>query len=124
MLGGLGYGAYSAIRWYVNSSYFVGVDRGDVVIFQGRIGGFLGFNPKVVDRTGITLAQVKSSDVGKTVVAPRLEAGISESSRPQAVDYVCNLPAVAPGTPDPKLPPHTHCRGNPTGTPTSSRAGS
>lgn len=122
LLGGLAYGAYSAVRWYVNSSYFVGVDRGEVVVFQGRIGGFIGFNPKVIDRTGITLSQVKSSDVGKTVVAPRLQSGISESSRSQAINYVCNLAAVAPGTPEPKLPKHTRCPGTPSGVPTAMRA--
>ncbi|MGH9919453.1 MAG: hypothetical protein ACRD6W_11385, partial [Nitrososphaerales archaeon] len=105
ILGGLGYGAWAAIRWYVDSSYFVGLRHGQVTVFEGRRGGFLGFDPKVLERSGITLSQVESSDVGNTQVAPRLEAGVEESSRASAIGYVCNLPFLAPGTPSPKWVP-------------------
>jgi len=107
VLGGLGYGAWAVVRWYVDNSYFVGLNHGQVVIYEGRRGGFLGIDPKVVDRTGITLSAVRATDVGRTEVAPRLQAGVEESSQGMAVNYVCNLPKLAPGTP----PPHgVQCR--------------
>ena len=54
VLGGLAYAGYAAIRWYVNSSYFVGISDNQVVIYQGRPGGFVGINPKIVKRTEVT----------------------------------------------------------------------
>ena len=38
-------GAYFAVRWYDTNSYFVGVNNNELVIYQGRIGGFLWYNP-------------------------------------------------------------------------------
>jgi protein phosphatase len=102
VLGGLGYCTWAVVRWYVDNSYFVGLDHGQVVIYQGRTGGFLGIDPKVVDRTGITLSVVRATDFGRTQVAPKLQAGVEESSRNKAVEYVCNLPEVAPGAPSPR----------------------
>jgi protein phosphatase len=102
VLGGLGYVTWAVVRWYVDNSYFVGLNHGQVVIYEGRRGGFLGIDPKVVDRTGITLSTVSATDVGRTEVAPKLQAGVEESSRQMAVNYVCNLPELAPGAPPPQ----------------------
>ncbi len=38
-------GAFYAVRWYDTNSYFVGVNNNELVIYQGRIGGFLWYNP-------------------------------------------------------------------------------
>ncbi len=95
VLGGLGYCAWAAINWYVNNSYFVGVSHGQVVIYKGRIGGFLGIDPKVVVRTGVTLSEIRATNVGRTQVAPSLQAGVVEPSRQEAIDYVCQIPALA-----------------------------
>jgi len=102
VLGGLGYGTWAVVRWYVDNSYFVGLNHGQVVIYEGRRGGFLGIDPKVVARTGITLSAVRATVVGRTEVAPKLQVGVEESSRLKAVNYVCNLPELAPGTPPPQ----------------------
>src|ERR1019366_293178 len=46
VVGGLAYAGYASIRWYVHSSYFIGLSHNQVVIYQGRPGGFVGMNPK------------------------------------------------------------------------------
>jgi serine/threonine protein phosphatase PrpC len=85
VLGGLAYGAYSAVRWYVNNSYYVGVDHGRVVVFQGRRGGFLGMDPKVVLKSGIPTSDVPS------ITESSISTGIEEPSRAAADDFVKNL---------------------------------
>ncbi|HUC37160.1 MAG TPA: Stp1/IreP family PP2C-type Ser/Thr phosphatase [Acidimicrobiales bacterium] len=85
VLAGLGYGAWAVIRWYVDSSYFVGLRHGEVTIFQGRRGGFLGMDPKVVKTSSITQAQVPSYELSN------LRAGVEEPSKKAAERYVNNL---------------------------------
>jgi len=41
----------AAIGWYARNSYFVAFDRGKVVVYQGRPGGVLLWDPTVVERT-------------------------------------------------------------------------
>jgi serine/threonine protein phosphatase PrpC len=78
-------GAFAAVRWYDINSYFVGVDHNELVIYQGRIGGFLWYHPVAVERTGVTTSDVPASYV------PTLEAGVEETSVPNARAYVKNL---------------------------------
>jgi protein phosphatase len=85
VLGGLTYAGYSAVRWYVNSSYFVGLNHQQVVIYRGRPGGFVGIKPKIVVRTEMTLAQVQSFKI------PDLRGGVQESSLHAARNYVAGL---------------------------------
>jgi hypothetical protein len=85
VLGGLVYGGYATIRWYVNSSYFVGLNHGQVVIYQGRPGGFVGINPKIVKHTEMTVGQVPSYRIAD------LRSGVQESSRSAAQGYVTSL---------------------------------
>ena len=73
------------IRWYVSDSYFVGVRAGDIVIYQGRPGGFLWFHPSVVDHTHVSVGQVAQYQV------PALNAGVEEPSLAGARAYVTNL---------------------------------
>jgi protein phosphatase len=82
--------AYSAVRWFDTSSYFVGLDGKELVIYQGRIGGLLWYHPVAVERTGVTTA-----DVDPTYV-PVLRGGVEEPSVAAARTYVRNL-EVAPG---------------------------
>ena len=58
LLGAVLAGAFYAVRWYDTNSYFVGVNNNELVIYQGRIGGFLWYNPVEVQRTGVTTADV------------------------------------------------------------------
>ncbi|MGD0378992.1 MAG: Stp1/IreP family PP2C-type Ser/Thr phosphatase [Acidimicrobiales bacterium] len=85
VLGGLAYAGFATIRWYVNSSYFVGLSHNHVVIFQGRPGGFVGINPKIVKRTEVTASQVPSYKI------PDLRSGVQEPSYKDAVGYVTSL---------------------------------
>lgn len=78
-------GVYGALRWYDTNSYFVQVDQNELVIYQGRIGGFLWFHPEVVQRTGVTVGDIPSTYV------PAVTAGVEETSVADAQGYVNNL---------------------------------
>jgi PPM family protein phosphatase len=78
-------GALYAVRWYDTNSYFVGVNNNELIIYQGRIGGFLWYHPTVVDRTGVTTADVPA------VYLQALHAGVEETSVADARTYVSNL---------------------------------
>jgi PPM family protein phosphatase len=88
LLAALVVGAFAAVRWYNMNSYFVGVDNNELLIYQGRIGGFLWYHPTVIDRTDVTTADVPSVYLGA------LEAGVEESSPQAARTYVSNLVAT------------------------------
>ncbi len=94
-------GALAAVRWYDTNSYFVGVDHNELVIYQGRVGGFLWYHPTVAKRTGVTTADVPSTYVHA------LKAGVEETSVANAESYVENLKAAKEqqGAPAPAAPP-------------------
>ena len=75
----------AAIRWYDTNSYFVGVENNELIIYQGRIGGFLWYNPVVVKSTGVTTADVPANYVHS------LQSGVEETSVADAENYVANL---------------------------------
>ena len=85
VLGGLAYAGFATIRWYVDSSYFVGLSHHQVVIYQGRPGGFVGINPKIVKRTQMTASEVPSYRI------PDLRGGVQEPSYKAALGYVTSL---------------------------------
>ena len=78
-------GALLTIQWYGTSTYFVGVDDGEVVIYQGRPGGLLWIDPTLERRTGI--------DTDDVPVRYRddLEEGREQSSLAEARRYVSNI---------------------------------
>ncbi len=76
---------YFSVRWYNTNSYFVGLNGNELVIYQGRIGGFLWYHPVEAQRTGVTTA-----DVGPTYL-PALQSGVEESTIGNARTYVKNL---------------------------------
>ena len=76
---------YYSVRWYNTNSYYVGVNHNELVIYQGRIGGFLWYKPVEVQRTGVTTA-----DVLQTYL-PEIEAGVAESTLAKAQSYVTNV---------------------------------
>lgn len=85
LLGAVLAGAYYAVRWYDTNSYFVGVNHNELVIYQGRIGGLLWYNPVEVQRTGVTTADVPPQYLDQ------LNGGVEESSVASARTYVANL---------------------------------
>lgn len=90
-------GGIAVVRWYVNSSYFVKVDNGQVVVFQGRMGGFLGFEPKVVDRTHIAADQVPPAYLQGVL------DGVEEPSLRAAKTYVEQIKQIARSQSTPTL---------------------
>lgn len=88
ILAALVVGALAAIRWYDTNSYYVRVDNNELIIYQGRVGGFLWYNPTVVKRTGVTTADVPSNYVHQ------LQTGVQETSVANAENYVANLKAA------------------------------
>ncbi len=91
--------AFGAITWAARNTYYVGFDRGQVVIYQGRPGGLLWFDPTVSQRTGIKKGDVDQAHYDE------INKGKVESSLAQAKVYVANLlgslPQVDPVTGQP-----------------------
>src|SRR3546814_17051114 len=46
-------GAFATVQWYGTSTYFVGFDGDEVVVYQGRPGGLLWIDPKLASATDI-----------------------------------------------------------------------
>jgi PPM family protein phosphatase len=77
--------AFVAVGWYARNTYFVGINRGRVAVFQGVKGGLLAWDPTVERRTTINpddLTQAQQQDV---------KDGKKFSSRGGADDYVARL---------------------------------
>jgi PPM family protein phosphatase len=113
--------AWGVVRLFLDSSYFLALDSGQIVVDQGKPGGFLWFNPKVVDRTGVTAAEVPSYQV-----AGIKDGSFTESSAAGAQALVrrmvlnkCDYDQGVPGattttTPPSGLPSIARCPSNPT----------
>ena len=99
--------AVAAVAFYARGSYHVGVEAEEVVIFKGRPGGLLWFEPTVEERTGVPLTTVRAGRVSD------LRNGKAEPSLGAARRYVDNLreeaapPGATPTTPTsaPSPPP-------------------
>jgi PPM family protein phosphatase len=77
--------AFGGIAYYARQSYFVGLDGKHLVIFQGRPGGVLWFQPTIAERSAVTTAGVLP------VHWSELRAGKTESSMDSARAFVTNL---------------------------------
>lgn len=78
-------GAYYFVRWYANDNWYVTVKDDHLVVYQGRPGGLLWFQPKVVDRSSVTTADVLA------IRLPALRADVDEPSLAAAKRYIANL---------------------------------
>ncbi|HEX2040735.1 MAG TPA: Stp1/IreP family PP2C-type Ser/Thr phosphatase [Acidimicrobiales bacterium] len=83
-------GAVAAVGVFARGAYFVGLDGDEVVIFRGRPGGLLWFDPTVEVRTGIPVEDVPAARVDA------VRAGKEEPSLGAARRYVENLQEQAP----------------------------
>lgn len=83
-------GTAGVVVWFDKASFFVGLDRGHVTIFQGRPGGLLWFEPTIVERTSITPSDLLASNV------VYLRQGMEESSYQAARDLVRSLALERP----------------------------
>jgi protein phosphatase len=77
--------AYFVVRWYATDNWYVTVRANELVVYQGRPGGLLWFEPKLVDRTGVSTSQVLAIHV------PDLRANVQEPSLKAAKHYVADL---------------------------------
>ena len=94
-------GVLYAVRWYVDSSYFVKVHDNQVEIYRGRMGGFLGIEPKVVERTGIAASGIPTADVSD------VDTGVEEPSLKAAESTWTSLVALERRL-RPRLRPRRH----------------
>lgn len=74
--------AAASIGFFARAGYFVGVEDTEVVIFKGRPGGLLWFDPTIADRTGIPVAELTPAR------RHDIEAGKEEPSLGDALRYV------------------------------------
>lgn len=78
-------GAFAAIGLYARGSYFVGVAAEQLIIYKGRPGGLLWFQPTLVERTNVTTNAILPSRLAD------LQRGQQEASIADARRYVDNL---------------------------------
>jgi protein phosphatase len=93
------YGAFYSVRWYNNNSFYVKAHNNELVIYQGRIGGFLWYHPVVVEHTGVHTGDVPAPYLTS------IQAGVQESSLASARKYVRNLKAAQKSTQTTTPPP-------------------
>jgi hypothetical protein len=84
LLGILG-GVAGFTVWFDRATYFVGIDNGNVAIFEGRPSGMLWFHPTLVTRSSTPISAVLEANL------PLLRAGILESSYDAAAQTASNL---------------------------------
>jgi protein phosphatase len=70
--------AAGAIGWYARNTYFVGVRGEEVVVFQGKPGGVLWFDPTVDHTTDLTTADLTAE--ARDDVARGIEFGSVEEA--------------------------------------------
>ncbi len=76
---------YAVVRWYATQNWYVTIDGNTLVVYQGRPGGVLGFEPQLVDRSDVTTSQVLPLRL------PALRADVDEPSLAKARAYITNL---------------------------------
>jgi serine/threonine protein phosphatase PrpC len=80
-------GAFYAIRWYAYDNWYLAVQNDHIVVKQGRPGGVLWFQPRVVYTTKVTMSEVPAA------AAAQIKAVVQEPSLHDAKSYVANLHA-------------------------------
>src|SRR3546814_4194236 len=78
-------GAFATVQWYGTSTYFVGFDGDEVVVYQGRPGGLLWIDPKLESATDIHRDEVPETYLDD------LDAGREQPSLAAAERYVSNI---------------------------------
>jgi hypothetical protein len=84
LLAAIPVGAFFAVRWYAYDNWYPSVHGSTIVVEQGRSGGVLWFNPKVVNNTGVSTSEVLP------LALAHIHAGVQEPSLDAAKRYVAN----------------------------------
>lgn len=87
LVAAVGAGAGALVHYYAEDAWFVRFDGARVAVYQGRPGGFLGFEPKVLEVTDLTTSDVLAYRL------PELRGGVQEPTRQAAHQFVANLRA-------------------------------
>ena len=102
--------AAGAVGYYARHTYFVKLQGDHVVVFRGKPGGVLWFDPTVEKDSGLTLAGVPASKVDQ------LRAGKEFASVGDADAFVANLRSefeaehpTTTTTTSPRRPPPRRC---------------
>ncbi len=106
-----------AVVWYGNSGYFVDVDDdGAIAVFEGRPGGFLWFEPSIVESTGVDVDDL--TPVLRDSVAARPEFSTFDDARRYLANLADQLDRARPTTTTtvPSDPTTTTVAGTPTTT--------
>ncbi|QGG96642.1 PP2C family protein-serine/threonine phosphatase [Actinomarinicola tropica] len=76
-----------AVAWYGQGGYFVAADEdtGEVAVFEGRPGGFLWFQPSLVESTGVQLTELTP------VLQERISSEPQFASFDEAEAYLANV---------------------------------
>jgi PPM family protein phosphatase len=77
--------AFYVLRWYAYDNWIVTLQGDEVVVKQGQPGGVLWFHPRVVERTGLTTAQLEPA-----AIAP-VRSGVQEGSLHAAKRYISTI---------------------------------
>jgi PPM family protein phosphatase len=78
--------AIAVVHWYATDNWYVAVGPHDeLVVYQGRLGGFMGFEPKLVDQTRVTTGEVMPYHLAT------LRHTVDEPSLKVAEAYIANL---------------------------------
>ncbi|HVE45947.1 MAG TPA: Stp1/IreP family PP2C-type Ser/Thr phosphatase [Acidimicrobiales bacterium] len=109
--------ALGATAWYGRGGYFVGAEggRGDrVLIFKGRPGGLLWFEPTIVEPTGVSLSDLRPNNAqdirsgkefGSVAAARRYVDNVTEAAAPTTTTTVPFPPGPTTTGPAPPPPP-------------------
>ena len=87
LIAGVVVGAVYFLRWYANANYFVKAENSKIVIYRGRQGGLLWYQPSKVATTSSTLADVPPAF--RSIV----RSGVDEPTLAAAKTYVSRLVA-------------------------------
>ncbi|MDQ4132676.1 MAG: Stp1/IreP family PP2C-type Ser/Thr phosphatase [Actinomycetota bacterium] len=89
------------VGWYARSTYFVGLSDDRVAIFKGRPGGFLWFEPSLVERKPLTADDLLPARVAD------LRKGKEEPSKAEADRYVNSIRQEAEQAREARMPSTT-----------------
>ncbi|MGH9044678.1 MAG: Stp1/IreP family PP2C-type Ser/Thr phosphatase [Acidimicrobiales bacterium] len=78
-------GAIAVVHWYAMDNFYVAIHQAHLAIYQGRQGGFAGFEPKLVTVSPVSTQEVMAFRL------PALRSTLDEPSLEASRQYIANL---------------------------------